>query len=95
LTQAELAEACGLSNNFIALLERGKNAPSIETLDALSRAFKITISELFEFAINSEGASERDQIVRKLSRVSNRRDLELIHLVVEFIGREHRMRQPR
>jgi len=49
LTQEELAEAVGVSTDFISLVERGKRAPSFENLERLAQVFELKVSELFEF----------------------------------------------
>lgn len=47
LTQAQLAERCGLSINYISALETGKSYPSDETQDSLSQALNVKQYELF------------------------------------------------
>jgi transcriptional regulator with XRE-family HTH domain len=47
LSQAALAERAGLSLQFIAALEQRRKEPSLATLDALSRAFGVPVSDLF------------------------------------------------
>jgi len=42
LTQAQLAEAVGVSNSFIGHIERGEKKASVETLVALCNAMGIT-----------------------------------------------------
>ncbi|MBI4660308.1 MAG: helix-turn-helix transcriptional regulator [Verrucomicrobia bacterium] len=49
LTQAQLAEACGYSVNFIGLVERGINAPSVSGLERVARVLKVEVKELFAF----------------------------------------------
>lgn len=49
LTQEQLAEAVGLSVDFVSNLERSVNAPSFETLEKLSEVFRLEIRELFDF----------------------------------------------
>jgi transcriptional regulator with XRE-family HTH domain len=49
LTQEQLAEAVGCSVEFISLVERGVNAPSIAGLEKFSRALKVQVKELFAF----------------------------------------------
>jgi len=83
MTQAELAEACDLSNNFIALMERGRAAPSIGTLDRLGKALHVSLADLFEFPVKSTRPGEQEEITRKLKRINNRRDLRLIGGIVE------------
>ncbi len=49
MSQAELAEATRLSDNYIALVEQGKRSPSLETIDKISKALKTSYEELFSF----------------------------------------------
>ena len=49
LTQAKLAEMTELSDNFIALLERGQRSPSIHTLTKIAVALDVPLVELFQF----------------------------------------------
>jgi transcriptional regulator with XRE-family HTH domain len=49
LTQAQLAEASGYSDDFIGLVERGINAPSVSGLERIAKALKIPLKDLFEF----------------------------------------------
>lgn len=86
-TQSELAEKCSLSNNFIALLERGRGAPSIETLEKLARALGVSIAHLFEFGEARGKQDERERIIRRLMKVRSSRDLKLIGEVAEFLTR--------
>lgn len=50
MTQEELAQAAGLSTSFIRSIEQGVNAPSFNSLEALSYALGIKPSDLFEFS---------------------------------------------
>ena len=49
LTQEELAEKSAISIDFLSLIERGINAPSFETIEKISKALNIEISQLFTF----------------------------------------------
>lgn len=49
MTQAELAEASGYSDDFIGLVERGINAPSVSGLERIAKALKVPVKELFDF----------------------------------------------
>jgi transcriptional regulator with XRE-family HTH domain len=49
MTQAELAEASGYSDDFIGLVERGINAPSVSGLERIAKALKVTPKDLFDF----------------------------------------------
>ena len=47
-TQEQLAEYAELHVSYIVLLEKGANRATIETLEKLSRAFGISISDLVQ-----------------------------------------------
>jgi transcriptional regulator with XRE-family HTH domain len=49
LTQEQLAEAVGCSVEFISLVERGVNAPSVAGLEKFAKVLKIEVKELFTF----------------------------------------------
>ena len=49
LTQEQLAEAIGCSVEFISLVERGVNAPSVAGLEKFAKVLKIEVRELFSF----------------------------------------------
>jgi len=49
LTQEQLAEVTEYSVEFVSLVERGINGPSIEGLERISQALNVEPKELFEF----------------------------------------------
>ena len=49
LTQERLAEALGYSVEFISLVERGVNAPSVAGLEKFAKILKVEVKELFTF----------------------------------------------
>ena len=49
LTQEQLAEAIGCSVEFISLVERGVNAPSVAGLEKFAKILKTEVKELFNF----------------------------------------------
>jgi transcriptional regulator with XRE-family HTH domain len=49
LTQEQLAEAVGCSVEFISLVERGVNAPSVAGVEKFARVLKVEVRELFTF----------------------------------------------
>jgi transcriptional regulator with XRE-family HTH domain len=50
LTQVQLAKAVGCSVEFISLVERGVNAPSVAGLAKFARVLKVEVADLFTFA---------------------------------------------
>jgi transcriptional regulator with XRE-family HTH domain len=49
LTQEQLAEALDCSVEFISLVERGVNAPSVANLERFAKVLKVQVKELFSF----------------------------------------------
>ena len=49
LTQEQLAEAVDCSVEFISLVERGVNAPSVAGLEKFAKALKLEVRDLFTF----------------------------------------------
>ena len=49
LTQEQLAEAVGCSVEFVSLVERGINAPSVAGLADFAKVLKVEVKELFTF----------------------------------------------
>lgn len=50
LTQEELAEKSGYSTEFISLVERGVNSPSVAGLQRIADALKCEVRVLFTFS---------------------------------------------
>jgi len=49
LSQEQLAAKTRYSTEFISLVERGLNAPSVAGLARIAKALKVEIKELFDF----------------------------------------------
>ena len=49
MTQEQFAEALSVSVDFLSLVERGRNAPSFETLERLSKRLKLPVAVFFTF----------------------------------------------
>jgi len=49
MTQEQFAEKLDLSVDFLSLIERGRNAPSFETLDKIARRLRVSVADLFTF----------------------------------------------
>lgn len=49
MSQERLAESSGYSVDFISLVERGINAPSLEGCERIAKALKLKTKDLFDF----------------------------------------------
>ena len=48
LTQEDLAEKVGVSRVYIGYVEQGRNTPSLEILEKISKALKVRVSDIIE-----------------------------------------------
>ena len=55
MTQEQFAETLDVSVDFLSLIERGKNAPSFETLDKIAKRLRMSVADLFAFNSNFRG----------------------------------------
>jgi len=49
LTQEKLAEKTDYSVEFISLVERGINAPTVEGCEKIAKSLRVKVKELFDF----------------------------------------------
>lgn len=62
LTQVQLAQKLGCSVEFMSLVERGVNGPTVAGLEKLAKMLKVDVVELFTFERRpSAGASRPDE----------------------------------
>ena len=85
LTQAQLAEASGLSNNFIGLVERGKAVPSIKSLSRIADILGVSLAELFQ--LSGKESSPSEKLLRELTWLLRNRPIEDIQLVIDIARR--------
>ena len=48
----------GMSVDFLSLIERGRNAPSFEKLEAMAKALRVPVAYLFTFD-SSSGSQQK------------------------------------
>jgi transcriptional regulator with XRE-family HTH domain len=79
LTQAQLADAANLSEEWVRRIERGAGAPSFDAIEALAVALGSPVSDLFK-ALGSRDAraTKIDAMLSKLDE----RELEWIEGVI-------------
>ncbi len=65
LTQVQLAKAVGCSVEFISLVERGINAPSVARLEDFARAVRVRVVDLFTFPDRKMPRTRRRRIPRR------------------------------
>ncbi len=67
ITQEQLAERAGLSVNYIARLEVGMRAPSLEALVSLADALSLQVSDIVSLEHERSAPSAVDQIAACLA----------------------------
>lgn len=84
LTQSDVAEQTNKSLETIGSIERGKTAPSFETLDQLSGVLGVPVREFFGAGDYAVEAGRNDPLVRLINRASvlSNDDLEWLDRLV-------------
>jgi len=59
LSQERLADAAGLSANYVSLIEKGRRLPSLEVLSRLAHALGVPVTAFFDGEVPT-GAVERE-----------------------------------
>jgi transcriptional regulator with XRE-family HTH domain len=93
LSLDDLAAKTGVTKGFLSLVERGLKAPSISTVMALSRAFGLPISRLFEEASHAGNAYS---LVRRANRKKYAREGSLYGYKYEALAfrKDHKAMEP-
>ena len=66
LTQAEVAERCDLTINYIGKVERGEAHPTLEVLFSIATALKTNLSTLFIFLDHPLSKEDTKKRIREL-----------------------------
>jgi len=88
LSQVDLAEAIGRSVQMLGRIERGRSAPSLDTLEEIARVLQTPVRDFFEPGQAEEGVG---RIVQRLSGL-NPDEIEWIDHIVESALRRPRAR---
>lgn len=80
LTQAELGEIVDLPQSYIGSIERGEKNVSLETIERLINALKISPAELF----GTMHSSEKEQVLDSLKVLLLNRDIEEIEIILRL-----------
>jgi transcriptional regulator with XRE-family HTH domain len=70
LTQGEVAEKINKALETVSSIERGKSAPSFETLSDLSDALNVPVREFFGAGDYDAKAGRNDPLVRLIDRIA-------------------------
>ena len=67
LTQEELATSCGVSVKILSEYENGKGNPSLTTIAALKKAFRVSADVFFKPDIDAEDAHIKELVANYLT----------------------------
>jgi transcriptional regulator with XRE-family HTH domain len=59
MSQEKFAEHVGISVDFLSLIERGRNAPSFETIERMARRLRVPVMTLFDFGERESSIQRR------------------------------------
>ena len=85
LTQAEVAEAAGLSDRTYADIERGSVNMRIETILRICEALRITPDEILTHNTTDEPAPRQEEILARLNACSPREKETALRLLSVYL----------
>ena len=88
MTQAQLAEAVDLSDNYISSIERGKAIPSLETFIMICNALDVTADMMLTDSVYRTNEYLKESIAVKLARCS-KRNMRIIERFIDLLLEEN------
>jgi transcriptional regulator with XRE-family HTH domain len=76
LSQEQLALKAGIAPSFIGEIERNEKKPSIETLEKIANALEVSLSELFNYNVDTLVNSDNFYLDKILMEVRNYTNVE-------------------
>ncbi len=87
MTIEDLAEAAGLSKNYVAMIERNEKIPSLEVLLKIINALNVSADEILCDVTNVGYKVRTTELANRIERVSqNRRDM--VYALLEILLKE-------
>lgn len=84
MRQEDLAEATGLSANYIGMVERGEKTPSLETFVALLNALHVSADMVLTDVVESGYTVKQSMLAEKVGRLPAA-ERERIYAVVDVL----------
>ncbi|MEK7477451.1 MAG: helix-turn-helix domain-containing protein [Candidatus Coatesbacteria bacterium] len=84
-TQTQLAARSGISDNFVAHLERGTRSPSLETLIAIANVLTVPVADFFMSDKTGSAPSPERPLVRAIHRLLARMPDARLRLIAELL----------
>jgi transcriptional regulator with XRE-family HTH domain len=86
LSQAELAEAASVSTKLVSAIEQGGRSPSLDTIDKLCRALKVTPAHLFQAGVSSPSVRARGIVDQAISMFEGLSDAQSAQMLAVMRG---------
>lgn len=87
MTQEELAEVTGLTNNYISNIERSRSKPSIKTLVKICNALNVTPDYILMDSVFASKEYIVEEIAIKLKRCS-KKNIQIISGIITLLLEE-------
>ena len=84
LSQEELAFRANINPAHLGQIERALKSPTLETLEKISNALEISISELFDYYPSNE--IDDDSVSRQINNLLNNMDLQKKELFLKWMS---------
>jgi len=84
LTQEELAEKAGLHATYIGIIERGKQAASLDTIEKLAVALGVKEEKFFSFISRKYSIEEKERLIIGLENILRKQKPEDIKKISQI-----------
>ncbi len=89
ISQEELAEKLDISQKSLSKIETGRNFLTSETLEKLTLALNVEITELFDFNHTDKKENLLDEIYKYIDNIkNNEKDLITLYKIVQALGKK-------
>lgn len=89
ISQEELAEKLDISQKSLSKIETGRNFLTSDTLERLTIALNVEITELFDFDHTDKKENLLDEIYKYIDNIkNNEKDLITLYKIVQALGKK-------
>lgn len=89
ISQEELAEKLDISQKSLSKIETGRNFLTSDTLEKLTLALNVEITELFDFNHTDKKENLLDEIYKYIDNIkNNEKDLITLYKIVQALGKK-------
>ena len=89
ISQEELAEKLDISQKSLSKIETGRNFLTSNTLERLTIALNVEITELFDFDHTDKKENLLDEIYKYIDNIkNNEKDLITLYKIVQALGKK-------